>query len=108
MDMLAELRDDNKQLRCTLAERLDLITSIPGVGMRTAVAILLRMPEVGRISRGQAAASPGLRLTMTTVETEPAPATSPGAERAYVARCSPQRCRQPSAGMRNSPHSISV
>jgi hypothetical protein len=37
MDMLAELRDDNKQLRCTLAERLDLINSIPGVGMRTAV-----------------------------------------------------------------------
>lgn len=43
-----------------LAERLDLITSIPGVGLRTAVAILIRMPEVGRISRGQAAALAGL------------------------------------------------
>jgi transposase len=43
-----------------LAERLDLIASIDGLGLRTAVAILLRMPEIGRISREQAAALAGL------------------------------------------------
>lgn len=43
-----------------LADRLDLIASIEGVGLRTAIAILLRMPEIGRISREQAAALAGL------------------------------------------------
>jgi transposase len=43
-----------------LAERLDLIASIDGLGLRTAVAILLRMPEIGRISREEAAALAGL------------------------------------------------
>src|SRR5437868_1783534 len=39
-----------------LAERLDLIDSVDGVGLPTAVAILVRMPEIGRLTRGQAAA----------------------------------------------------
>jgi len=43
-----------------LAERLDLIASIGGLGLRTAAAIVLRMPEIGRISREQAAALAGL------------------------------------------------
>ena len=43
-----------------LAERLDLIASIDGLGLRTAVAILVRMPEIGRVSREQAAALAGL------------------------------------------------
>jgi transposase len=43
-----------------LAERLDLIASVEGVGPRTAVAILVRMPEIGRLSREQAAALAGL------------------------------------------------
>jgi len=43
-----------------LARRLDLITSVPGIGERTAVAIVIRMPEIGRISREQAAALAGL------------------------------------------------
>ena len=43
-----------------LAERLDLIESVDGVGLRTAVAILVRMPEIGRITREQAAALAGL------------------------------------------------
>jgi transposase len=43
-----------------LAQRLALIASVDGVGLRTAVAILLRMPEIGRISREQAAALAGL------------------------------------------------
>jgi len=43
-----------------LADRLDLIVSVEGVGLRTAVAILARMPEIGRITREQAAALVGL------------------------------------------------
>jgi len=43
-----------------LADRLDLIASVDGVGLRTAVAILVRMPEIGRVTREQAAALAGL------------------------------------------------
>jgi len=43
-----------------LAERLDLIASIDGLGLRTAVAILVRMPEIGRLTREEAAALAGL------------------------------------------------
>jgi transposase len=43
-----------------LAERLDLIASVDGVGLRTAVAILVRLPEIGRLTREQAAALAGL------------------------------------------------
>jgi transposase len=43
-----------------LAERLDLIASVGGIGLRTAVAILVRMPEIGRVTREQAAALAGL------------------------------------------------
>jgi transposase len=43
-----------------LAERLDLIASVDGVGLPTAVAILVRMPEIGRITREQVAALAGL------------------------------------------------
>jgi transposase len=43
-----------------LAERLDLIASIDGLGLRTAAAILIRMPEIGRLTREQAAALAGL------------------------------------------------
>jgi transposase len=43
-----------------LAQRLDLIASVDGVGLRTAIAILIRMPEIGRITREQAAALAGL------------------------------------------------
>lgn len=39
-----------------LSERLDLIASIQGIALPTAAAILIRMPEIGRISREQAAA----------------------------------------------------
>jgi transposase len=39
-----------------LAERLDLIVSVDTVGLPTAVAILVRMPEIGRVTREQAAA----------------------------------------------------
>jgi transposase len=43
-----------------LAERLDLINSIDGIGLPTAVAILVRMPEIGQITREKAAALAGL------------------------------------------------
>ena len=43
-----------------LAERLKLIASVRGVGLRTAVATLVRMPEIGSITREQAAALAGL------------------------------------------------
>jgi transposase len=43
-----------------LACRLDLVLSVPGIGERTALAIIIRMPELGRISREVAAALAGL------------------------------------------------
>jgi transposase len=43
-----------------LAARLDLIASVDGIGLPTAVAILVRMPEIGQLSREQAAALAGL------------------------------------------------
>jgi transposase len=43
-----------------LAARLDLIESVGGSGLPTAVAVLVRMPEIGQITRGKAAALVGL------------------------------------------------
>ncbi|MEN3376923.1 MAG: transposase [Hyphomicrobiales bacterium] len=43
-----------------LAERLALIESVDGIGLPTAVAIVVRLPEIGRITREQAAALAGL------------------------------------------------
>ena len=43
-----------------LARRFGLVLSIPGIGERTAIALILRMPELGHISREQAAALAGL------------------------------------------------
>jgi transposase len=43
-----------------LARRLELVLSVPGIGERTALALIIRMPELGRISREQAAALAGL------------------------------------------------
>jgi transposase len=43
-----------------LAERLDLINSVDGIGLPTAVAILVRMPEIGRLTREEVAALGGL------------------------------------------------
>ncbi len=58
----AELARIVKQIRAhdDLARRLDLIASVPGIGEPTAVAILVRMPELGRISREEAASLAGL------------------------------------------------
>lgn len=43
-----------------LARRLDLVLSVPGIGQRTALALVIRMPELGRVSREEAAALAGL------------------------------------------------
>jgi transposase len=43
-----------------LAERLELILSVDGIALRTATAIVVRMPEIGKLSRGQAGALSGL------------------------------------------------
>jgi transposase len=43
-----------------LSERLDLIVSVDGIALRTATAILVRLPEIGRLSREQVAALGGL------------------------------------------------
>ena len=43
-----------------LARRLDLVLSVPGIGERTALALIIRMPELGQISREKAAALAGL------------------------------------------------
>jgi len=51
-----------RQLRAhdDLALRLDLVLSIPGIGERTALALIVRMPELGQVSREEAAALAGL------------------------------------------------
>jgi transposase len=58
----AEMADLIKELVAhdDLARRFDLIKSIDGIGERTALAILLLMPELGSVSREEAAALAGL------------------------------------------------
>lgn len=48
------------RLHDDLARRLHLVLSVPGIGERTAIALIVRMPELGRISREQVAALAGL------------------------------------------------
>jgi transposase len=43
-----------------LATRLDLVLSIPGIGAVTALSLVVRMPELGKVSREEAAALAGL------------------------------------------------
>jgi transposase len=43
-----------------LATRLDLVLSIPGIGETTAVAVVVLLPELGLVSRGEIAALAGL------------------------------------------------
>jgi transposase len=51
---------DSLRASADLAKRLDLLISVPGIGERTALALLIRMPELGTLSREQAAALAGL------------------------------------------------
>jgi transposase len=43
-----------------LARRFELVLSVPGIGERTALALIVRMPELGQVSREQVAALAGL------------------------------------------------
>jgi transposase len=58
----AELRRIAARLRThdDLARRLDLVLTVPGIGERTAIALIVRMPELGKVGRGQIAALAGL------------------------------------------------
>lgn len=58
----AELALLEKEIRRhdDLARRLDLIESVAGIGMKTAILILVRMPEIGRLSREKVAALVGV------------------------------------------------
>ena len=60
-----------------LAERLDLMVSVEGVGLKTAVDVLIRMPEIGSLSREEATALAVLRPMTTIAEPGPANVTSP-------------------------------
>jgi transposase len=57
-----ELGRIEKSLRAheDLAGRLDLVSSIDGVGMRTSITLIVRMPELGKVTREQAAALVGV------------------------------------------------
>lgn len=58
----AEIRALVRALRAhkDLARRLALIQSVEGIGERTALAIVIRMPEIGSLSREQVASLAGL------------------------------------------------
>jgi transposase len=43
-----------------LKTRFELVLSVPGIGERTALALLIRLPELGTLSREEAAALAGL------------------------------------------------
>jgi transposase len=43
-----------------LGRRLDLVLSVQGIGERTAIAIVVRMPEIGQVSREEISALAGL------------------------------------------------
>jgi transposase len=58
----AELRRLQAELQKhpDLWRRTELVLSVPGIGTRTALAIVVRMPELGQVSREQAASLAGL------------------------------------------------
>jgi len=58
----AELKALEKMIRQhhDLSQRLDLIESVDGIGIKTAIIILVRIPEIGRLGRTQVAALVGL------------------------------------------------
>ena len=62
----ARRNDERKRLiavvrgHADLARRFTLVLSVPGIGERTALALVLRLPELGTVGREQAAALAGL------------------------------------------------
>ena len=59
---LGLLRDLIKRIKARedLAHRYDLLKSLPGAGPVTAASLVIRMPELGRLERGQAASLIGV------------------------------------------------
>lgn len=58
-DELARLNADLRR-HADLATRLDLVLSVEGIGLRTAVALIVGMPELGTLTREEVAALAGL------------------------------------------------
>lgn len=48
------------RVRADLSRKMDLLLSVPGIGERTALALLIRMPELGTLSREEAASLVGV------------------------------------------------
>ena len=85
-----------------LAQRLDLICSVSGAGLPTAVAILVRMPRSARSPANRPPHWPGL-LPMTTIAASGlAAVTSRAGANGCAARFIVQRCRRRFAGIRSS------
>ncbi len=72
--------------------------SIPGIGERTALALMIRMPELGRISREEAAALAGLAPFDNDSGNTKGQRHIAGGRAVCVAPFTPPPCRQPSAG----------
>jgi transposase len=64
-----------------LAKRLKLVLSVPGIGACNALTLILRMPELGNLSREQAAALAGLAPFVQQSGRRVAEPTSPAGER---------------------------
>jgi transposase len=99
---ITELRIIARQIRAhhDLAARLDLVLSIPGIGERTALALIIRMPELGRISREEAAALEGLAPFDDDSGKHKGQRHIAGGRGACGVPSTPQRCRPPSDGIR--------
>ena len=69
-DEIARLKKRSRQMvadlqrllraHADLAKRFELLVSIPGVGARTALSLVIRMPELGSLSREAAASLAGM------------------------------------------------
>lgn len=71
-------------------EVVDLVLTVLGIGERTALAIVVRVPELGQIRREEAAALAGLAPSMMTAASIMDRATSPAGAAASAAPSSPQ------------------
>ena len=82
-----------------LAARYALVLSVDGIGPRTALALLIRMPELGRLSRGEAASLAGLAPSTTIAASAFVSAPLLADERACAPVSMPPLCQRPSNGM---------
>ena len=83
-----------------LARRLDLVLSVPGIGERTALALIIRMPELGKSAARRPPRWPVWLRSTTIAENIKVNVTSPAVVGACAARSTPLRCPQHSAGTR--------